>query len=305
LTAEEVRIGRRTVSLSKPDKEFWPEDGITKGDLVAYYRAVAPVMVPHLKDRLLTIERYPDGLQGNRFYQKDASDYFPSWVATKTAPKEGGGGTVDYVVCNEPATLVYLANQAALTFHTSLHRIDRLDRPDQFIMDLDPSSEDFSVVQRAAFLTKELLEEIGLTPFVKTSGSRGLHIVVPLQRRADFGEVRRFARDLAAELERRAPDDLTTEHRKAKRGDRLYLDVMRNGYGAHAVAPYTVRARPGAPVAMPIPWAEVRDDRLRANRYTLRDAIDVINERGDEWATISKSAGSIGAATKNLQRIAS
>jgi bifunctional non-homologous end joining protein LigD len=300
MTKQEVRIGRRTLSLSKADKTFWSDDGITKGDLVAYYTAIAPVMVPHLKDRLLTMERYPDGYGGGRFYQKDASEYFPEWITRKRAPKEGGKGTVDYVVCNEAATLVYLANQACMTFHTSLHRIDRLERPDLFIMDLDPSTEDFSIVRHAALATRELLVDLGLTPFVKTSGSRGLHVVVPLRRTGTFAEVRQFARLFAQVLESRNPDELTTEHRKAKRGDRLFLDVMRNGYGAHAVAPYSVRARPHAPVAMPIEWSEVEDDRLTPTRYTLRDAVAVVEKRGDLWSDMRKDAGSIAGPAKRL-----
>ena len=300
---KEVRIGRRTVSLSNPDKVFWPEEEITKGELVAYYRAIADVMVPHVKDRLLTLERFPNGVEGQRFYQKDASDYFPDWIPRKTAPKEGGKGTVNYVVCNEPAALVYLANQGCITFHTGLHRVDRLERPDLFVMDLDPSTDDFSVVQRAALATRELLLSIGLTPFVKTSGSRGLHVVVPLRRTSTFGDVRAFAVDVASELERRFPEELTTEWKKANRGDRLLLDVARNGYGAHAVAPYSVRARPGAPVAMPIEWSEVEDDSLRASRYTIRDAPDLVAKRGDLWADMRAEAGSIAQARKRLDSL--
>ena len=299
---EEVRIGRRSVSLSRPDKIFWADENITKGEMVSYYRAIAEVMVPHVRDRLLTMERYPDGWQGGRFYQKSASDYFPDWIATKTAPKERGSGTVDYVVCNEPATLVYLANQGCITFHTGLHRVDDLDKPDTFIMDLDPSTEDFSVVRDTALMTRDLLDEIGLVPYVKTSGSRGLHVVVPLRRTSPFGEVRAFARAFAAELERMNPEELTTEHRKADRGERLFLDWMRNGYGSHAVAPYSVRARAGAPVAMPIPWSEVEDPKLRASRYTVRDAVKVVEERGDAWESMRADARSLGPAARKLER---
>jgi bifunctional non-homologous end joining protein LigD len=300
---EEVKIGKRTISLSKPDKVFWPDENITKGELVSYYRAIADVMVPHLKERLLTMERFPDGIDHQRFYQKDASAYFPDWIATKSAPKEGGKGRVNYVVCNEAATLVYLANQGCVTFHTGLHRVDRLDRPDLFIMDLDPSTEDFSVVQRAALATRDLLQDLGLAVFVKTSGSRGLHVVVPLRRTSTFGDVRAFATEVAGELERRHPDELTTEWRKVNRGDRLYLDVARNGYGAHAAAPYSVRARPGAPVAMPIEWSEVEDDSLRASRYTIREVPDVVARHGDLWRDIRSSAGSLAQARKALSRM--
>ena len=302
-TKETVTVGRREISLSNLDKPFWADEGLTKGDLIHYFEAIAPVMVRYLRDRLLTIERYPDGIDGGRFYQKSASKYFPGWIKRKAAPKEGGG-TVDHVVCNEAATLVYLANQAAVTFHTSLHRIDNFERPDHLIVDLDPSTDDFDVVRDAALATKELAEEVGLTPFVKTSGSRGLHVVVPLRRTSSFSEVRAFARDFAVDLERRNPEELTTEHRKAKRGDRLFLDVMRNGFGAHAVAPYSVRARPGAPVAMPIDWAEVEDRSLRANRYTIRDAVTIVEERGDRWEGMSASAGSVGSAAKKLSKVA-
>lgn len=300
---EEVRVGRRKVALSNLDKLYWPDDGITKGDLVAYYRAVADVMVPHVEQRLLTMERYPEGIGGQRFYQKDASKYFPAWIPRKRAPKERGTGSVDHVVCNEPAALVYLANQGCITFHAGLHRIDRMNRPDQFVMDLDPSTADFSVVQRAALATRELLEEIGLTPFVKTSGSKGLHVVAALRRTSTFDDVRDFARAVAATLERRFPDELTTEHRKANRADKLYLDAGRNAFGAHAVAPYSVRARPGATVAMPIRWSEVEDPKLRSSRYTIANALGVVADRGDLWRDLRGSASSLPAARKRLDRM--
>lgn len=284
---------------------FWPGDDLSKADLVDYYSSVAAVMVPHLKDRLLTMERYPDGAEADRFYQKDASSYFPKWITRRTVPKEGGAGTVDHVVCNEPAVLVYLANQACITFHTSLHRADRLDRPDQFVLDLDPSTDDFDVVRRAATSARELLEEIGLTPFVKTSGSRGLHVVTPLRRTSTSNDVRSFARKVAAALEERRPEEVTTEHRKAKRGVRLYLDVMRNSYGAHVAAPYSLRALPHAPVSMPIQWSEVGDPELTPTRYTLRDVVSIVEERGDLWADIRKGARSLSAAAKRLSAIPS
>lgn len=265
-----VRIGRRSVEVSKLDKVLFPADGYTKEDLISYYRDIASVMVPEAKDRPMTLERFPDGIGGGRFFSKDIPKYFPGWVARAKLRKSGG--TVTHVVCNDAATLVYLANQAAITQHVGLSRVDRIHDPDQVIFDLDPAGSDFGVVRRTALIVKEVLEDIGLVPFVKTSGSKGLHVVAPLDRSASFDEVRPFARDLAHLVASRYPDDITIEQRKNNRAGRLFLDWMRNAYGQTAVAPYSVRARDGAPVAMPLKWDEVVDKKLTPGRYTIVDA---------------------------------
>ncbi|MGH2731204.1 MAG: non-homologous end-joining DNA ligase, partial [Actinomycetota bacterium] len=249
MTTATIRAGRRSITVSRLDKPMFPDDGITKGDLIDYYAGIAHRMVPHVRDRLMTLERYPDGIESERFFSKTIPSYFPSWIDRATVPKKGG--QVTHVVCNDNATLVYLANQACITMHVGLHRVEPLDRPDQMIFDLDPPTEEFAVVRSTAKKLRSLLDDLGLPAVVKTSGSKGLHIVVPVKS-ATWADVRGFAKDVAVLLATREPKALTIEGLRAKRKGRLFLDWLRNSYGAHAVAPYSVRARPGAPVAMPL-----------------------------------------------------
>jgi bifunctional non-homologous end joining protein LigD len=290
------RIGRRVVELSRTDKVLWPEDGITKGDLIDYYEQAAPKMIPHTRARLMTLERYPDGIQSTRFFSKDIPKYFPDWIERRTVPK--AGGTVSHIVCNEPATLVYLANQAAITLHTGLSRIDRVENPDQMIFDLDPSG-DFEAVRDAAHELRALLQELRLAAFVKTSGSKGLHVMVPLDRKATFDFVRSFAHDVASILVNRRPEELTLEIRKDKRAGRLFVDVGRNAFGAHAVAPYTVRARPGAPVAVPLHWDEIDDKDFHPQRFSFTEAI----KRDDPWKGWRRQARSLERATAVVRKL--
>jgi len=296
----EIRVGRRIVIVSKLDKPLFP-DGITKKDLIDYYLGIGDVMVRHIKGHLLTLERYPDGIDGKQWFQKGAPDYFPDWIERAEVPKKGG--TVAHVVCNERATLVYLANQAAITLHMSLSRKDAITKPDQLVFDLDPASDDFKVVRKVAGMVRDLLDELGLTSFVKTSGSRGLHIVVPLDRSSDFEEVRAFAVDAANVVAGRAPKVVTTEVRKVERKGRLFLDYMRNNYAQTVVAPYSVRARPGAPVSMPITWDEVDDRKLTAQRYKIDNAITELERSGDPWTGWRRRAKSLKAARKKLDRL--
>ncbi|MFF1409433.1 non-homologous end-joining DNA ligase [Streptomyces sp. NPDC058289] len=265
-----IRAGRRTVEIGHPDKVLFPGDGITKADLAAYYRTVAGVMLPHLRGRPLMLERHPDGTRGPAFMQKDVPDHFPDWIHRAQLPKHGG--TVTYAVCDDTATLLYLADQACITPHRFLSRADRPDHPDRLVFDLDPSGDDFTVVREAAHGLRELLDELELPSLLMTTGSRGLHVVIPLDRRAPFDDVRSFAHAAADVLAARDPGRLTTEPRKKDRRGRLYLDVQRNAYAQTAVAPYAVRALPGAPVAAPLAWADLDDPGLTARHRTLADA---------------------------------
>jgi bifunctional non-homologous end joining protein LigD len=276
----EIEVAGRRVDVSRADKVLFPEDGITKGDLVHHYERVADVMLPHLAGRPLTMERFPDGIDGNRFYQKSASGHFPVWIRRVSWPKQDG--TVDHVVADDAATLVYLANQAAVTFHTGLAREDAMFNPDQVVFDLDPADDDFGLVRETACEVRTMLEDLGLVPYVKTTGSRGLHVMVPVDRSATFEETHRFAAQLAAVLAARHPDELTTEVRKVKRAGRLFLDIGRNQYNQHAVAAYAVRPRPGAPVSTPIEWDEVTS-RLGPQRWTLRNLARRLARRPCPW----------------------
>ncbi|HEY7470728.1 MAG TPA: non-homologous end-joining DNA ligase [Gemmatimonadota bacterium] len=295
-----LRVGRRSIELSSLDKVLFPDAGVTKGDLVEHYRAVAGRMVPHLKGRPVSMQRYPSGIGGEGFYQKAAPDYFPEWIERVTVSK--AGGTVEHVVCNDAATLVYLANQNCITPHVWLSRADRPDHPDRLVFDLDPPRNDFDVVRFAARALRELLEELGLDPFLMATGGRGLHLVVPLDRRADFDTTRGFARDVADLLAARHPDRLTTEVRKDKRRGRLFLDTMRNAYAQTAVPPWAVRARPGAPVAVPLGWAELSDPRVRGGSWNTR-TVGKRLARDDPWRGMARRARSLSRPRKELDRI--
>ncbi|MFD8630106.1 DNA polymerase domain-containing protein [Streptomyces hygroscopicus] len=320
--ARNVRAGNRTVRISRPEKVLFPDDGISKWDLVDYYRSVSQRIIPQLRGRPLMMERHPDGIGGTPLMQKNAPDHFPDWVRRAVLPKEGG--KVTHVVCDDTATLLYLADQACVTPHRWLSRADRPDHPDRLVIDLDPPSPEasgseasgseasgsesgfeasgFEEVRWAARRCCALFGELGLPGLLMTTGSRGLHVIVPLDRRADFDTVRSFAHEAAGLLAARHPDRLTTEPRKANRRGRLYLDVQRNGYAQTAVTPYAVRARPGAPVATPIDARELDDPELRSDRWTLRTVSERLAD--DPWARTDTRGRSLRAPRERLRRLA-
>ena len=296
-----IKIGHHRIDVSNPDKILFPEDGITKGQLIDYYQRVAKIMLPHVQGRPIMMQRFPNGIQKPGFYQKGISEHFPDWIHRVTLAKVGG--TVTHVVCDDAATLVYLADQACITVHVWPSRADRPDNPDEVIFDLDPSGSDFAPVRAGARMLHELLEELGLRSFVKTTGGRGLHLVVPLDRSADFDTVRAFAREIADLAAERDPGRLTTEARKAKRRGRVLIDVMRNSYAQTAVAPYTVRARPKAPVATPIEWGELGGRNAEAPRYTMKSIFRLLDRRNDPWAGMYRHAHSLKEPRRRLDAL--
>ena len=289
------------VEITHPDRLLFPDDGITKRDLADYYADVADVMVPHLKGRPLTLWRYPRGIDQNGFVQQDFGGALPDWMGSAEVAKEGG--TVVHPVADRREGLVWLANQNCVTVHSWLSRQDRLEAPDQIIFDLDPSTSDFAAVRAAARACAEVLDDLGLAAYLKTTGSRGLHVLVPLRRGPDFDTVRQFARDVADVVVADDPAHRTVEQRKDNRGDRIYLDVMRNAYAQTAVAPYAVRARRGAPVATPLEWEELDRRGLRADRFTIRDIPKRIAENGDPWADLQRHARSLARPAQRLAKI--
>jgi bifunctional non-homologous end joining protein LigD len=299
VSAEALRIGPHIVELAHPDKVLFPgAPPLTKRDLVEYYRRIARTMLPYLAGRPVTMQRFPDGIEAEGFLQKQVSDYFPTWVARVTVPKEGG--TVTHVLCQNAATLVYLADQACITPHVWLSRVDKPRHPDRLIFDLDPPDDEFAPVRAAARLVGALLRDLGLTAYLMTTGSRGVHVVAPLDRRADFDLVRAFARDAAALLAHRHPQELTVEARIKNREGRLLLDIARNAYAQTSVAPYAVRAKRGAPVAAPLEWKELEDRALNAHTYHLGNIFLRLERRGDPWKGIARHAHSLAAPRRRL-----
>ncbi|MDB5307982.1 MAG: putative ligase-like protein [Gemmataceae bacterium] len=296
-----VRIGRHEVKITRPGKILFPRDGITKHDLIEYYRRIAPWILPHLRGRPVAMERYPDGIDGPGFFQKAAPSYYPAWIKTVTVPK--GGGTVRHVVCDDAATLVYLANQACVTPHVWLSRTDRLDHPDQMVFDLDPSGDRFEPVKAAARALEELLRHLGLPAYLKTTGARGLHVAVPLNRTEGFDSVRSFARELARVVVSQDPGQRTLEQRKSRRRGRVFVDTNRNAY-AQTVAPaYAVRTRRGAPVSVPLEWDELARKDLRSDGETIRSVFHRLETLGDPWTAFGRGGASLSGAREKLEAL--
>jgi bifunctional non-homologous end joining protein LigD len=294
-----IRAGRRTVDVSRPDKVLFPKDGVTKRNLAEYYAAVAPAMIPLIRGRPIAMERYPDGIDGPRFYHKNMTK-IPAWMRTVSVGKKDG--ELNQVLCDDTATLVWMANYACITPHIWLSRADRLMYPDQVIVDLDPPEGRFTEARRVALVVRSLLDDLGLPSYAKTTGGKGIHVMVPLDRRGAFHEVREFADRLGAVLLADDPTRLTMEFRKEKRGDRLFVDMGRNAYAQHAVAPFSVRPRDGAPVATPLHWSEVEDRRLRAERFTMKVAVRRVDAGEDPWGPLR--GRSLTKARRALERLA-
>ena len=299
---ELVRIGGHDVKITRPEKVLFPQDGITKRDLIEYYRRIAPWILPHLRGRPLALERYPDGIDKPGFFQKTTPSYYPGWIETVTIKKKMGG-TVRHVVCDDAATLVYLANQACVTPHIWLSRTDKLDYPDQLVFDLDPSKDNFEPVRTTAQSLKELLDQLGLPAYLKTTGSRGLHVAVPLKRTESFSSVRAFARAVAWIVVSQEPAQRTLEQRKNMRRGRLFLDTNRNAY-AQTVAPaYAVRARRGAPVSVPLDWSELRKKDLRPDGVTIQSLFNRLEKVGDPWVDFWRRGASLNRARQKIEKL--
>ncbi len=287
-----IRAGRRRVRISNPAKVLFPADGITKEDLANYYAAVAPAMAPHMRDRPLNLWRWNRGIDHEVVIQQAIPKGAPDWVRRVTVPRRRGGD-VTHAVGGEPATLVWLANQNCITPHVWTAKADKPDNPDRLVFDFDPpddADDHLEAIRAGAIAVGDLLREKGMTPYAMTSGSRGIHVVAPLRRRHDSDHVRTVAGELAEEVAERLPDQLTTSWRKAGRGGRVLVDAARNTYAQTAVAPYAVRAKPGAPVATPLAWEELSDPDLHPRRWTLADVPERLSQRGDPWEGIAAAA---------------
>jgi bifunctional non-homologous end joining protein LigD len=299
----EVRRGRKTLRLSNLDKPFWPDEGITKGELLAYYRDVAKVLVPHLRKRPFTMKRYPDGWQGKSFFQKQAPSHMPDWIETAAFPastREGEKKVIDYALVDDELALLWMVNMGCIDMHTWASRADRPERPDWVMFDLDPSEgATFEEVVRVALLVRETLDVLGLESVPKTSGSRGIHVLVPIARRHGFGEVREFAGIVAGALARAHPGLVTTEWTKAKRRGVL-VDANQNGPGKTTASVYSVRPRAGAPASTPLRWDEVVPG-LDIHAFTMDVVLERVGRDGDLFARVLEGGQSLGAALRAIR----
>jgi bifunctional non-homologous end joining protein LigD len=292
--------------ITHPEKLLFAADGITKGDVCAYYEAVAAVMLPHIVGRPVTMERFPAGIDKKGFIQKDVSKGFPAWLRRVEIPKRAGGqdeGVVHYPLADDARALIWMANQNSITPHVWTSRVPELHHPDLCVFDLDPSRDEPAKLRAAALAVRELLGELGLVSFVKTSGSKGFHIVVALDGQADFEPVRRFSQGVGAVLVKRQPSLFTQEFIKADRDGRIFVDTGRNGYGATFAAVYAVRPKPGAPVSAPCAWAELESGAVGPQTFTLRTFAARLAEVGDLWRALHDSPHSLRDATAALDNL--
>lgn len=287
--------------ITHPEKVLFPEDGITKGEVAAYYEAIAPVMLPHLQGRPVTMERYPAGIGREGFWQKDVSKGFPDWLERVAVPKKGG--VVHHPVVTDVRSLLWTANQNTITHHVWSSRIPDLKHPDVCVFDLDPSTDDVAAVGAAAIGLRDLLEKLALPSWVKTTGSKGFHIVVPLDGSTAIGEVARFAESVGRLFVSLAPDGLTQEFNKVDRGGRIYVDTGRNGYHSTFAAAYTVRARRGAPVSAPCTWQEIERGEVEPTTFTVRNILERVQKIGDVWGDMRRRGKALKRPIESLAKM--
>jgi bifunctional non-homologous end joining protein LigD len=304
----EVKQGRRLLRLSNLDKVFWPKEGITKGDLLSYYREVAPVLIPHLRDRPFTMKRYPDGIAGGHFFQKNAPEHMPDWIPTRsyrsTSRETRQKRTIAYPLVNDELALLWMVNMGCIDLNTWYSRVDKPDRPDFVLFDLDPSPDvGFKETIRVALLVKEILDAVGLTACPKTSGSDGIHVLVPIARRHAYADTRLFSEIVAGALARAHPKLVTTEWSKAKRRGVL-IDANQNGEGKTIASVYSVRPREGAPVSTPLRWDEVTED-LDPRDFTMEVVLRRVEQHGDLFEPVLSQKQSLGDALKRVESAAS
>jgi bifunctional non-homologous end joining protein LigD len=290
------------VKISNRDKVFWPEDGYTKGDLIDYYQAISPWLLPYLENRPVVLTRYPDGIHGKNFFQKDAPDHAPKWLRTERMWSEYARREIDYFVCDNAAGLLYLANMAAIPLHIWASRLPHIGNPDWCSLDLDPKDAPFSHVIEVALAARELCRRIDLPCFIKTTGSSGLHVMIPLGRQFTHDQARSMAEVLAQALEKRLPRIATTTRALTRRAGKVYLDYLQNGHGKLLVAPFSVRPIPGAPVSMPLQWAEV-NDRLTVRGFTIKNAVERMKKlEADPLIPIIDTRPDLGRALEALHQ---
>jgi bifunctional non-homologous end joining protein LigD len=296
----------RTVRLSSPDRVLFPDDGITKGDLFEYYEQVGPAIVPHLKDRPFTMKRYPHGITQQAFFQKQAPRGMPDWIPTRqfrTWPREGGSRLVDFPLLNSTEAVLWMVQMNCVDMNAWYSRVDKPERPDFVLFDLDPPDDGFELAIEVAHLIRELLDELELPGYVKTSGADGIHVVAPITRRSTFEQTYAFAERAARLLEQRHPGKVTTEWLKKKRQGVL-VDHRQNGHGKTIASVYSVRPKPGAPVSTPLRWDELSPG-LRPRDFSMAVALDRIAQHGDLFSPVLDEPQPLAPAAARLERLVS
>lgn len=294
------KIGGHAVALTNTQKVFWPEEGYTKGDVIAYYEGISKYMLKYLKGRPLSLKRNPNGITDRGFFHKDAGDHVPEWVDTSAILSESTGEHVDYIICNNKATLLYLANLGCIEINPWHSTVGDLEHPDYMIMDLDPADKNtFDQVIDTAKAIKEVLDKAGATTFVKTSGSTGLHIYVPLGGKYTYEQSNAFAEIVATQAQALVPEFTSLERSIKKRGNNIYIDFMQNNIGQTVAAPYSLRPKPHAPVSTPLDWKEVKPG-LTIEQFNITNTFKRLEKKGDLFAGLLTKKTDMAKALKKL-----
>lgn len=298
-----MKIGSREIKLSKEGKVVFPKSGITKGDLICYYNRIAEHMLPYMKNRPLAMQRFPEGIQEEGFYQKNTTDYYPDWIKTFRVKKKGGW--VNHVVCNDKETLIYLVNQGVITFHLWLSTTDKLNYPDKLVFDLDPPEGNFNEVIKGAQLLKRILvNDLGFRTYLMTTGSKGLHIIIPLSREEDYDEVHDFAKKVANYIAIKYPAEFTVAIKKDQRKGRLFIDYLRNSYAQLVVAPFSVRPLNNAPVATPIDWNELANGTILSSQaFNIHSIFKRLEQQDHPWKDFDTYARSTRSSKSKLEAL--
>lgn len=278
------------INISHPEKLLFPDDHINKQSVAIYYKNIAPLMLPYVKNRPLTLKRYTSGIGEDGFFVKHAQGYYPDFIEKITVPRHGEDKSMVMICVNDVRDLVYLSGIDTIEFHTTLSKSENFNNPDQIIIDFDPSDNDFDKVRQASLALKQILDQQNLPSFIKTTGSRGIHVHIPIKTNIPFSKAKQFSRHLAEALQARCPNITTLEQRKDKRGNKVFIDYLRNDYGMSAIAPYSLRALNNAPVATPIDWNEIKNLNLTPQRYHLKNIFKRIVRKIDPWQSFFHSA---------------
>lgn len=297
----DLKVGKTTLHLTNQNKIYFPDDGITKGDIVNYYNEVADLILPYLKDRPQSMNRFPNGINGPSFYQKDLDlDKVPSWLKTKALYSESNNAEIDYLICNDKATLLYMANLGCIEINPWNSTLKKIDNPNWIVIDIDPAKEEFKEVVRTALVVKEVMDELNTECYCKTSGATGLHVYIPLGAKYGYDTVRIFAELVAHEIQSRLPDTTTLERSIKKRNHKIYIDFLQNRKGQTLAAPYSVRPKPGATVSTPLEWEEVNDS-LSPAQFTIFNVVERFKEKGDLWKPVLGKGADIKSILKKME----
>lgn len=294
-------IGKNTLHLTNQNKVYFPDDGITKGDIIDYYMEMADFILPYLKDRPQSMNRFPNGIDSPSFFQRDLDvDKIPSWLHTESIFSESRNANIDYLICNDKATLLYMANLGCIEINPWNSTLKEMDKPDWIVIDIDPEKQEFTEVVRTALTVKEVLDQLETDCYCKTSGASGLHVYIPLDAKYDYNTVRILAECIAEEVHAMLPETTTLARSIKKREHKIYIDFLQNSRGQTLAAPYSVRPRPGATVSTPLEWDEVNAT-LSPSQFTIRTTIDRIAQKGDLWKPVLGKGANITAMLKKLE----